>query len=56
METFNNISTSPPEKDLDVTIQNNFDDMEMDYEAHLDEIENFFRNDFEANFLEDINF
>lgn len=41
METFNNISTSPPEKDLDVTIQNNFDDMEMDYEAHLDEIENF---------------
>lgn len=56
METFNNISTSPPEKDLDVTIHNDVEEIEIYNETNLDEIENFFKNDFEADFSEEYNF
>lgn len=56
MEKLNNNSTLSAERDLDITSDNNVDDMEIYNETNLEEIESFFKNDFEADFLEEYNF
>lgn len=56
METLNKTDTIPTNGDLNMLNQNDFEEMEIENETDLDEIESFFKNDFEEDFLEDDNF
>lgn len=56
METLNNTAIIPSNGDWNMMNQNDFEEMEIENETDLDEIESFFKNDFEADFLEENNF
>lgn len=56
METINNTATIPSNRDLNRMNQTDFEEMEIENDTDLDEIESFFKNDFEEDFLEDDNF
>ena len=56
METLNNTAIIPSNGDWNMMNQNDFEEMEIENETDLDEIESFFKNDFDADFLEENNF